>query len=713
MIRLRALLLAWLIASAPAAALAEDAATLVADRIFLTGTGTLTAEGHVEVFFADARLTAAAIIYDPASDRLTITGPLTVEDGRGTVIMADAASLSRDMTDGILESARMVIDQQMQIASNRIVREAGRYTRMERVVASACEVCPSDPIPLWEIRAERVVHDQQERQLYFDHAQFRVMGLPIFYAPWLRMPDPTLDRATGFLLPSIRSTSNLGVGIKVPYFITLGDSRDVTLAPYVSGRTSTLEFRYRQAFENGRVEVQGAVSRDDILPDETRGYLFGTGSFDLPEKFKLTAEIRLVSDPAYLLDYGISDDDRLRSGVDITRTRRNEYIYGSFANYHSIREGEGNSTTPTTLGALVYERRFSPAYLGGEGGLRFETRGFYRPSTVDTDVNGDGVADGRDVARASLGIDWRRNWVLENGLVASGMFDIGADFYAITQDVTFPGTVTRLTSTFGAELRWPLLRSGAGGAVHVLEPIAQILWTPESNTTVPNEDSALVEFDEGNLFALDRFAGRDLREEGLRTNIGLSWTRYDPDGWNLTLAGGRVFRDRDLGQFTNSSGLSGTASDWLVSGQVQTPEGLNFVGRALFDDDLSLTRNSLSLAWQRPDYGVSAGYLMLDADLAEDRPEDTQELTLSGYWQMSQGWRGRIEGRHDFTAGRTGYAGLGFEYRTECALIDLSLSRRFTSSTSVTPTTDFNLSVTLGGIGSGYDGQSYRRSCAR
>lgn len=65
---------------------------------------------------------------------------------------------------------------------------------------------------------------------------------------------------------------------------------------------------------------------------------------------------------------------------------------------------------------------------------------------------------------------------------------------------------------------------------------------------------------------------------------------------------------------------------------------------ALFDDDLSLTRNSLSLAWQRPDYGVSAGYLMLDADLAEDRPEDTQELTLSGYWQMSQGWRGRIEG---------------------------------------------------------------------
>jgi len=113
------------------------------------------------------------------------------------------------------------------------------------------------------------------------------------------------------------------------------------------------------------------------------------------------------------------------------------------------------------------------------------------------------------------------------------------------------------------------------------------------------------------------------------------------------------------------------------------------------------------------DYGITAGYLMLESDIAEDRPEDTQEVTLAGYWQMSEGWRGRFEGRHDFTADRTGFAGLGLAYQTECALIDLSLSRRFTSSTSVTPTTDFNLSVTLGGIGSGYDGRSYRRTCAR
>ena len=55
------------------------------------------------------------------------------------------------------------------------------------------------------------------------------------------------------------------------------------------------------------------------------------------------------------------------------------------------------------------------------------------------------------------------------------------------------------------------------------------------------------------------------------------------------------------------------------------------------------------------------------------------------------------------------YAGL--QWRNECATIDLSLSRRFTSSTSVRPSTDFDLSVELGGFGGSADGRSLRRRC--
>ena len=87
--------------------------------------------------------------------------------------------------------------------------------------------------------------------------------------PALSAPDPTVDRMTGFLAPRFRTTSGLGVGVMLPYFITLGDSADLTVTPYVSAsRTATLGLRYRQAFANGATEWNGAISRDDIRPGD-------------------------------------------------------------------------------------------------------------------------------------------------------------------------------------------------------------------------------------------------------------------------------------------------------------------------------------------------------------------------------------------------------------------------------------------------------------
>ena len=70
-----------------------------------------------------------------------------------------------------------------------------------------------------------MVHDSRNASSISTNAQFRVLDTPVFYLPRLRLPDPTLERATGFLVPSLRNSSLLGFGVKVPYFIRLGDHR--------------------------------------------------------------------------------------------------------------------------------------------------------------------------------------------------------------------------------------------------------------------------------------------------------------------------------------------------------------------------------------------------------------------------------------------------------------------------------------------------------
>ncbi|MBS3981411.1 MAG: LPS-assembly protein LptD [Rhodobacteraceae bacterium] len=704
MARLLALLAVLVTLALPARA--QDTATLVSDSLAITGDTRLIADGNVEVFFKGNRLKASRIVFDQATDRLEITGPIVLTEATGEIlILASQADLAADLSEGILTSARLVLNQQLQLAANRMMRVSGRYTALQTVTASSCRVCANDPTPLWEIRARRVVHDEVARQIYFDRAQFRLAGVPVLYIPRLRMPDPTLKRATGFLMPSIRTTSDLGTGIRVPYFIVLGKSVDLTLTPYLTARNSqTLGLRYRQAFATGLLTLEGSVSRDELEPGKTRAYLRVRGDFTLPERFQLGFDGKTVTDPAYLLDYGIDNTDRLDSRIEIRRTRRNEHISARVISFQTLRDDEDNTTIPTVIADLTFHRRFSLGPLGGDGGLRLQTHNHSRSSVSPVDGNGDGIADGRDVGRISARIDWRRSFLLPMGIEGTVLGELTADAYTIANDDTYGGRTSRTHGSAGVELRWPWVRTEAGGAVQVIEPVVQLLFASSDAESLPNEDSVLVEFDEGNLFSLDRFPGSDAVERGPRANVGVSWTRHDPQGWSMGVTVGRVFREADLGQFGPGSGFAGATSDWLASATFTLSDSVALTGRLVLDDDLGVTKAETRLALSGAKTALSTSMIWAVADAAENRLVPTQEITFDARQKLTPNWTAKASGRYDFEGNQGTLAGLGLEFLNECVRFDVSLSRRFTSSTSVTPTTDFGLSLDLVGFGSGVAG---------
>jgi LPS-assembly protein len=700
MVRLLGLILLMLCAAAPA--LAQDKARLIADSMRITGESTLIAEGHVEIFYQGQVLIAERLVYDQSQDRLRIDGPIVLSDGADTTILASQAEMSADLSQGVMTSARLVLTQQLQLAAATLQRVDGRYTALNKVVASSCKICAGSATPLWEIRAKRVIHDQLEQQLYFDQAQFRLGGVPIFYIPRLRMPDPNLKRATGFLMPTLSTSSNLGGGIRLPYFIKIGDHRDLTLTPFVSSKdTRTLQFRYRQAFRTGYLDLSGSASRDNLLPDKNRAYLLATGHFDLPQGFKLALRGEVVTDPAYLLDYGYSDSDRLDSRVEISRTRRNEYISARLISLHSIREGEDSSTLPSVLGDLTFARRFSLGPLGGNGKIQFQTHAHARSSKLTVDgSDADTIADGRDMQRVSLRADWRRNFYLDSGIQLAFLGETAADFYNISQDAIYAGAKTRVQGALATELRWPWVKSDAQGVSQLFEPVAQLVLASNGQSSIPNEDSALVEFDEGNLFALSRFPGSDAVERGSRVNLGFNYLRTDPKGWTFGVTAGRVIRSKDLLQFSTASGLDGIRSNWMAAWQLDMAK-FSLTNRILFDDDFSVTKAEFATSYTGDRFSLTTGYVHTLADINESRYNPISELTLSSGFQFNQNWTGRLASRYDFENERTANASAGLTFRNECLLVDLSLSRRFTSSTSVSATTDFGLAVELLGFGGG------------
>ena len=111
-----------------------------------------------------------------------------------------------------------------------------------------------------------------------------------------------------------------------------------------------------------------------------------------------------------------------------------------------------------------------------------------------------------------------------------------------------------------------------------------------------------------------------------------------------------------------------------------------------------------------PKTALSSSLIWAVADPLEDRPDPTQEITFDARRKLTPNLTAKVSGRYDFVGDQGTLAGLGLEFLNECVRFDVSLSRRFTSSTSVTPTTDFGLSLDLVGFGGGVTGGP-ARSC--
>lgn len=687
----------WLAVVAPLPTRAQDAGevtALVADLVRIDGNDRLIAEGNVEVFTRGRRLRASRIVYDRTTDRVRIEGPIELRDTDGTIVLADAAELDTDLTEGILQGARIVLNERLQIAGAEMTRREGRFSDLRQVAASSCRVCARGQTPLWEIRAARVIHDEDAGQIYFYNARFRVAGVPVFYLPALRVPDGTDPRVRGFLPPSFVSSSILGNGIRVPWFLPLGDHADVTLIPYVTEDDSTtLAARYRQAFVRGDLVAEGAVSRDQLEPDDTRGYLFATQTVSLPRGFQLVADVELTSDDAYLRDYDFSEKDRLDSAIAISRVRPGELIAADITHFQSLRADSDDTNEPDLVAYGRWDRRRAAPVVGGWLDLDLAAQAFRRESSADI--------DGRDMAQLRGRAGWRNTWTGPAGLRLAGRADATLDIKQIDDDSRFDRVQAGLWPQGALTLSWPLIRPGAEGGYQTIEPVVQLAHSADSGIDSPNDDSTAVALDTGNLLTLNRFPGLDQTETGTRANLALRWSAQDAAGVRVALTGGRIYRFSDTDQFSESSGLSGSASDWLAQVDLDVTDEIRFRTLALLDDQFDLSIFEARLGWSGPGRVVLASnYIWQRADRAANLTENVSELYTAASVPLSRTWSARGEVRRDFTEGRTNRSGLVLGYANECIRVDLSVSRRFRATSDVEPTVTYGFTVELAGFGS-------------
>lgn len=681
-------------------AVAENITNLIADEIKINQAGELVASGAVTVWYEDRKVTASSITYASQNDKLIIRGPIRIIDNQSTMILGDQAELSEDLKVGIIKSAKIILGYQVQIAAAKVLQKDARYSEAFNIAATSCHVC-LNKTPLWQIRARKIVQDKFEKQIYFEHAQLRVLDIPVFYLPFMRLPDPSLKRATGLLAPKLKTSSVLNTGIKIPYFIRLNKHKDFTITPFYSPKTKTIEYRYRQAYTSGFMLIEGALTRDALIPNKNRGYILSDTSLILQNGYNLGIQLQAVSDPSYLFEYDFAQLDRLNTKLELSRSMRYQNSEVKLSNYHSLRENENNATQPTLVAEGAIESRLNPDMIKGEIGLEANFLKSYRYSDLNNDgPDSDTLVDGYDTTRLSLLSNWDHGWEIANGIILHFENEFGLSQYYVQQHANIGPKATRMFGVGAVGLRWPWYRINSNGGIGIVEPQIQLVRSVSSNTAVPNDDSTQVEFDEGNLFRLNRAPGLDLIENGSRLNVGLAGSQFMDSGSNLSWKIGRVLRSEALSTFPSGSGLSNSISDWLLATNFQQKNGIELINRALIASDGVVTKSETSLKVNRNQHQIRATHVELTKDSNISQNQSLSSVALEWNYNLNSNWRSDSKFQFDSNIGRLSKLELGLRYENECVNVDLSSSRSFSTSSTLIDKTDFTLSVELTGFSS-------------
>ncbi len=277
----------------------------------------VTAAGGVVLYYKGRVLQADKVVYDRNAKRVTAEGRAKFTDEKGNISYAPRFDLTDDFANGFADSVQELAANKTRFTASRVERSAGSVTVLQNGVYTACEPCKAHPElpPEWQVRAAKIIENQETHTVYFENAWLDVFGAPVIYMPYMSAPDPTVTRQSGFLAPAYTNSENLGFGVSVPYFFNLAPNYDLTLTPtYYTRQGPALDAVWRQRLDNGQysVTLSGVDQMDpnafasppyDAGNLKFRGSAQSEGKFYLNDKWTVGWDVTLMTDRYYLNDY--------------------------------------------------------------------------------------------------------------------------------------------------------------------------------------------------------------------------------------------------------------------------------------------------------------------------------------------------------------------------------------------------------------------------
>ena len=605
---------------------------------------TVTAIGDVELTQGDKIMRADKMVYHLDTDTVQAIGNVSLLDDQGDVHFAEYVQLTKDMKNGFVQGLLSLLADGSRFTAAEGLRENGTKTTMTDASYTSCHVCEADPHPLWQIKADKVVHDEADHSVHYKNARLEFDGIPLAFAPFFSHADPSVKRKSGFLRPDAGFSSRLGAFAQGGYYWSIAPNMDATLTVKPTTLEGTLvQGEWRERFANGRLDIDVSGAKSDrkeqdgtTTPNVWRGSIFADGLLDLSDTWRGGFDLQRVSDKEFLRLYDISSKNVLDSDIYAERLSGRDYTRVSMVTFEDVRLGI-RPEQPDLLPML--ETRFigePNSFLGGRWEVGGNLLGLSRQ------------ASGQDVQRGSFDAGWQRRDVFSSGLTSLLSFSGRGDYYRVqqsdaavlnpaldpnTQEVRGMGVAT-------AVLSYPLVKRLSDFQLMV-EPLVGISASPqinENDTSIPNEDSIDTELDANNLFSDNRFTGIDRQEDGTRANYGVRVGGYGDNGRYAKAFLGESYRFQNDTDFPTGSGLENHSSDIVGEIDAGLSKYVNGDYRFQVDNNFTIRRHELQAVVGNDKISADTRYIYIDDIAGTGFIEPRQQVEFGGRYHFHTNW---------------------------------------------------------------------------
>ncbi|MCU0975621.1 MAG: LPS assembly protein LptD [Steroidobacteraceae bacterium] len=642
--------------------------------------------GHVVVRQGSRTLTAETATFNAETRDFQVEGSVEYRDPR-LLVGGDKGNWS-STAGGVFTGTRFELPERpARGTAGRLQLTPNGDLGLEDVLFTTCPAGNDD----WLLLAGSIDIDREAQQGTGRDVKLEFLGVPILYLPWISFPAGPA-RKSGFLFPSIGTSSRSGFEFGIPYYFNLATNYDARFEPrYLSRRGLELGGEFRYLTQRSRGKLDGSFLPSDDLANRDRSYLHLDHVTDLTDRLRLTAAGENVSDDQYFEDF--------RSGVEgtsVTQVERHAGLQWLGEGWRVEALAQDFQVIDQRIDALDRPYARLPQVVGsargrlGLLGLHAEIEG----EAVYFDRNA-GVTGARlDLApRLSLPLGGA-GWFLEpsaawryTGYALDGT-EAGADD-APSRDAPI--------LALDAGLVFDRLATRDGRLSQTLEPRVLYTYIPfRDQADLPVFDTGLPDLDLVQLFRSNRYVGADRLGDANQLAYGITTRLLQTDSGRQFLAatiGQKVYLQSPRVTLDDEAPERRASSD--VVGELELNAYRNWSLRLAtqYDTDASstvLSRFGLQYRAAR-DKVVNVGYRYREGRI--------EQWEASAAWRFSPRWSAFGSRVYSLKDDQGIDAFLGVEYASCCWRLRL-VGRRYLSNRTGEQDTSLTVQLELNGLSS-------------